>query len=421
MKKDKNDIDTSADSGIKGFMLQKLRAAERLLQAILEDKKGVFCTIEHLDDVVEMDMNEEKVDIKTEQNKNYEESFSINSEEIKYSLRIFLDNWRKVEEDENLTFAFYTTAGIKKERKVGVLKGLKEDMPEEKILQLLVDKKYDIALPFIVPVLKDYYINQHITYCKKRGLSDAKYYEDYINSYTDEDWKKFFSLISWKFNEEDENELRIKLNGMTNDVCDKLGVNKKYSDKILSCLIDRIEKQSLDKSFFRKMIYVSDVILMFKEFESEARIEENLDPLHKMWDQIENNDIRDLEEKILNVCPDFDDDILEELQDDFVEGKYEQASYPEVRAIKAYNYRIYKICKRKIKHILKDKKESKFDEDEIEDIINILTNVGEEYILDKGKTYKIPYKDKDMVRKTVLILLQECFIALDKVGVKVNE
>lgn len=89
MKKDKNDIDTSADSGIKGFMLQKLRAAERLLQAILDGKKGVFCTIEHLDDVVEMDMNEEKVDIKTEQNKNYEEPFSINSEEIKNSLRIF--------------------------------------------------------------------------------------------------------------------------------------------------------------------------------------------------------------------------------------------------------------------------------------------------------------------------------------------
>ncbi|NFT07685.1 hypothetical protein FDF26_11530 [Clostridium botulinum] len=86
--------------------------------------------------------------------------------------------------------------------------------------------------------------------------------------------------------------------------------------------------------------------------------------------------------------------------------------------IKAYNYRIYNVCKREIKHILKKKEKYEFDEEEINDIIYKLTEVAERCILDKGKTYKIPYSDEDMVRKTILILFQECFLALDKVGVR---
>ena len=44
----KNDINTEADSGLKGFGLQKLRAAERLLLALQQNKKGIFCTISYI-------------------------------------------------------------------------------------------------------------------------------------------------------------------------------------------------------------------------------------------------------------------------------------------------------------------------------------------------------------------------------------
>lgn len=168
------------------------------------------------------------------------------------------------------------------------------------------------------------------------------------------------------------------------------------------------------------MVNVFEIKLLFKEFETQAKIEEVIDPVHKKWDEIDNNDIRDLEEKILNVCPEYDEDDLEDLKDDFVDGKFEQESYQEIKSIKSYNYRIYKICKRKIKRILRNKEQCKFTTEEINNIIDTLTGLCEEYILDKGKTYKIPYRDKDMIRKTILILFQECYLALDKVGV-VNE
>ncbi len=62
-------INTDADSNLKGIGLQKVRAAERLLKALIDGKRAVFCTIEHIDDVLEIDADGEKTDYTTEQNK----------------------------------------------------------------------------------------------------------------------------------------------------------------------------------------------------------------------------------------------------------------------------------------------------------------------------------------------------------------
>lgn len=412
----KNNIDTSADSNIKGMGLQKLRATERLLEAIILEKQGIYCTIEYVDDVIEMDFSKENTCIQTEQNKNYKSAFSINSDEVKNSLRIFLDTWRRVEYDENMTFMFYTNTSIAKEKSVGVIKKLGLKLPKEPVLKLLISKEYDQALPIIVPVLKDYYISQHNT--NSNSKEDAKFYENLINGYSDETWKTFFQLIEWKFNEENEKTLRFKLESTVKNVCDKLDVDSKYSDKILSCILQLIEEKSLEKNFLNRMVSVSDIKLLFKDFERKVRVEERIDPVHKKWDELDKSDIRDLEEKIKSVCPNFDEDDLEDLQTDFAEGKFEQDSYREIKAVKAYNYRIYNICRRRIRDILKKKDEYKFSEEEINNILDELTQVSEKHILDKAKTYEIPYKDTDMVKKSILILFQECFLALDKVGVK---
>ena len=116
-----------ADSSIKGIGLQKIRAAERLLRALLENKRAVFCTIEHVDDVLEVDVEQETTNYTAEQNKSYSTDFSMNSHEVKNSLRIFFDNWYgTVEASESIRFVFYTNTNIKKENKVGVLKDIEE-------------------------------------------------------------------------------------------------------------------------------------------------------------------------------------------------------------------------------------------------------------------------------------------------------
>lgn len=418
MKKNKiikNIIDTDAYSNLKGIGLQKLRVAARLIEALINDKKCIYSTIEYVDDVIEIDMEGLTTNIKTEQNKNYIEPFSMNSEEVKNSLRIFFDTWRKVEDDENISFLFYTNTSICKESKVGEIKRLGLELPNEPIIKLLIKGEYDNALPIAIPILKEYYIEQH-----KKHSKDVTYYEQLINDMGQDEWVNFFKLVEWKFEEDNELELRERLSSLVEILCIKFSVECKYSKKIFSCIMDLIESQSLEKDFLNKVVHVAQIEVLFKDFALEAKVEEKLDPTHIKWDEIKNNDIRDLEKKILNVCEDFDKDELNELEDEFIEGKFEQSSCPDIREVKAYNYRIYKTCKKHIKLILKDKKEFKFSEKEIVEVFEDLTNISEDHILDKSKTYKIPYKDRDMVKKTILVLFQECFLALDKVG-EMNE
>lgn len=85
----KNKIITDADANIKGIGLQKVRAAKRLLAAVAQGKKAVYCTIEHVDDVLQGDWQEDIVKYTAEQDKSYATGFSMNSREIKNSLRIF--------------------------------------------------------------------------------------------------------------------------------------------------------------------------------------------------------------------------------------------------------------------------------------------------------------------------------------------
>lgn len=404
----KNEINTDADSNLKGIDLQKLRATERLLSALLNKKKCIYCTIEYIDDVIEIDFSNDRSKIQTEQNKNYGKCFSINSKEVKNSLRIFFDTWRKAEESESITFVFYTNTGIAKEKCIGELKNVGRKLPSDPFIKLLIEKRYDEVLPFIIPVIKSYYIEQH----KKHSI-DNSYYEDVIEDIKYDEWKTFFELIEWRFNEPNEMEIRDKIQILIMELCKEYNVEVRYSDKILASILDMISSRALETDFLNKLVHVSDVKLMFYDFVREVKVDEKLDPVHTRWDELKCNDVRDLGEKIFSVCPDFDEDILLEYEDDFIEGKFEQDNYIEIKEVKAYNYRIYKVCNKYVKKLLKDKNDIAFSEEHIVEIIKELTCEGEKSILDKSKTYKIPYKDRDMVYKTVLILFQECFIALD--------
>ena len=45
---------------------------------------------------------------------------------------------------------------------------------------------------------------------------------------------------------------------------------------------------------------------------------------------------------------------------------------------------------------------------------------AEKMLEDKSKTYKMPFQDRDMIRKTIILLFEECFLAFDERGV-INE
>jgi hypothetical protein len=236
---------------------------------------------------------------------------------------------------------------------------------------------------------------------------------------TYEKWKKFFDLIEWNFGEKDELEVRASVNEKVRQLCDYYGVEEKFTDKIVAQLIDMVESRTFEKDYLRRVVHIGEVKAIFLELAQSVKVEEKLDPIHTKWDEVRCDDIRDINDKILDVCPEYDTGMLEALEEEYIDGSFEQKSYPNNREIKAYNYRVYVVCKKIIRQVIKEKKDS-FSQDEIEKILDRFTDEAEKLIIDKAKTYKIPFMDRDMVRKTIILLFQECYLALDERGV-INE
>ena len=71
-------------------------------------------------------------------------------------------------------------------------------------------------------------------------------------------------------------------------------------------------------------------------------------------DNIQCEDVRNINEKFLCVCPDYEEESLEDLEEEYIDGAYEQSHHQNHRQVKAYNYRVYKMCQKNIKKFLKE-------------------------------------------------------------------
>jgi len=262
-------INTEAKAVLKGMGLQEARIIKRLLEAVLDGRENVFFVMEYMDDISEVDFNGEKVHYVTEQDKEYAVDFSLNSVEIKKSLRIFFDNWRSAyEESESIRFLFYTNASIAKENRVGILKDMDRELPGQPLLQLLGEKDYESAFPFVLPILKEYYFEQY-----KKHKEDINIYENRWNSMTEDKWTQFFDLIEWNFGGKKGEEIWEDNKELVQKLC--MEYNLEYSDKILEQIIGKLRIKINEKDFLKRLISVNDVknlfLTMFVEADGKFR------------------------------------------------------------------------------------------------------------------------------------------------------
>lgn len=257
-------INTDAKAILKGMGLQEARIIKRLLQALLERRENVFFAMEYIDDISEVDFSGEQVNYATEQDKEYATDFSLNSEEIKKSLRIFFDNWRSVyEASETIRFLFYTNASIAKERQVGILKEMEKELPGQPLLQLLIEKDYESAFPFVLPVLREYYIKQH-----KKHTQNISSYEKIWDSVTADEWIQFFDLIEWNFEGKTGEEIWKDNERLVQTLCTEY--NLEYSDRILEQIIGKLRLKIKEKDFLKRVVSVSDIENIFLILLSES-------------------------------------------------------------------------------------------------------------------------------------------------------
>lgn len=404
-------VTTNTDADLKGISLQKHRALKRLLESIEKDEQGIFVAIEYMDDVLEMDMNSESTGIVMEQDKNYEsKKFTLNSEEVLKSLRIFFDNYRRVEESEQIKFIFYTNTSFTKEHNTTVLKELGIILPKVPMLKLISDKNYDEVLPLFKKIFGKFYIDFN-----RSKTDDIAFYEEVIYKRTDTQWISFLNSIEWNFGSVSVEEIWGQLLDAMKRLSKKMGFDEKFCDGILKSFLEQLDQNTRKTDFFDKVLSTAEVKVVLQEYILEHRIKERIDPIFSRWDDLENFDLnRGLKEKINSVCSEYDQSIIFEMLDDYIDGTIEFNNVVYPAQAKSYKYRIFKIASRIIKDKLTEKDTPKFDEYEINQLITEIINEAYEHILDKNKTYEMPFLDKDMVRKTVVILIEDCFICFEE-------
>jgi hypothetical protein len=406
-------INRDAADKTKGFRLQKLRAARLLLEASSENSHVNFyyAAIEVEEDVTIIKTTDFTTEQIIEEDKNFdpESNFTLFSGAVINTLVSFFDiyigKWQK-SYSTLFTFNFYTTTNFGKERKDKLSDGTKIVLPKKPILETLQNKSEitDEAASLIKSVLIDEYKDQ---YKKIEGNGHLKALEDMPL----DDFKSFLNKITWLSGQEDESALQ--------EIAEKLIKESNYyqismsgkEQLILAKLLDKIDEKQHFQDYAERFINSAEVHLIFKMAESEIN-ESLLDPIWKDLQELslKISDKRNLEEKILDVCPTYPKSRIATLARKACNSKTEEdASNKSFLSLK---YRVFEACDDYF--FDHQKLEKDVDQKCIDMTIKILQEKAVSSVEELKKDYTYSVSNRETINSIVLNLIDSCLVSLDE-------
>ena len=134
------------------------------------------------------------------------------------------------------------------------------------------------------------------------------------------------------------------------------------------------------------------------------------------WNNTTPTDIRNISDKVKSVCSTIQEARIIKYCRDIASGKVELSRHSE-RYISAMKYRIFEVCQDELIDFIESKTDGKLTFSEINILIDKYTERAMVIIEDKSKDYIYPLKNRDIIRKVVLALIDECYISFDKEGI----
>lgn len=134
------------------------------------------------------------------------------------------------------------------------------------------------------------------------------------------------------------------------------------------------------------------------------------------WEITVPTDIRNITDKLKSVCDSIQEYRINKYCRDIAIGKVELSKHSE-RDISAMKYRIFDVCQEELIEFFENREENILSVSEINSLIERYTNRAVLIIEDKSKDYKYPLKNRDILRKTVLALIDECYLSFDEEGI----
>jgi len=399
-----NYINREAHDKTKGFRLQKLRALELMVESEkLPDNSVMFWAIEKHEDIFQMNDG----DITLEENKSYSESssFTFNSVEVKKALISFIDLWIHYEYSEKLVLNFYSTNKIGKENASNAITIEDIKLPKGKMLELAQES--DLSKDFIEAAKK--FISHWIkeTYSEKSKQFIA------VTSWKPTNWKTFFKLITWKFEQPNEVELN-------NTILEKIKACKWFSSSIdngreeyiKARLMDELDSRQSKTDFFNRVISKAEVELIFIKAKSGNQIKKD-DALWKMWNSIEvPNDKRNVVEKLKSRWSDINDKDILVFSKKAVQGGIERESYSGEKDFMSLRYRVFDFCENKLIEILESNPsiENLYSP---ESFIDEVFNFAKFEIEKLQEVFQYSYKTDSLIYNIIFELIDNCYLAFD--------
>lgn len=177
----------------------------------------------------------------------------------------------------------------------------------------------------------------------------------------------------------------------------------------LSKKIQNLSNEELDKVYtFIKSKFAVDTLQLS---EDTSAAEE--------WEALEPEDVRNIEDKLKNVCAEIRQSRIIQYCREIASGKIELQYYSE-RDISAMKFRIFEVCQDELNNIIEKKESPQCTIEEIKSIIECYNQRAVQVIANMSTDYNYPIKNETTLRKVVLSLIDECYISFDEKGLYGN-
>lgn len=180
-------------------------------------------------------------------------------------------------------------------------------------------------------------------------------------------------------------------------------------------LCKKIEDLDDDKIFEIQKIIIKQINPGL--YDSYSKMEDEV--ASEGYDNLEQKDIRNVSDKLLEICPTINKFRITKYSRDIASGEAELSKFSE-RQIRSMKYRIFEICQDELIEFCENyNTKNNLDFEIINQLLERYTEKAYQIIEEKSKDYSYPLRNKDLLKKVVLALINDCYLAFDEKGIYV--
>lgn len=150
------------------------------------------------------------------------------------------------------------------------------------------------------------------------------------------------------------------------------------------------------------------------EFAPSDQVEENIDPIYKEWYKINADKERNIQQKIIDVCNNFNPKRFNIMARKIASSEAELGRIDK-RISTAFMHRIF-YAANEVQCDLVNSSNGQLSESEINQWLSEFYKAARILIDDKSKDYDYILKNDDIIRSTVLKLIDDCYLSFDEKG-----